>query len=74
MKHNVTLIEVPHWWDKKSESLAVTIHKTRSDLIDNPPAVDPIPELNPTLPKEDNAGDPLSHGCPWDGNQDLTGW
>jgi hypothetical protein len=29
----ITLIEVPYWWNKETSSLASTIHKQREDLI-----------------------------------------
>lgn len=31
-KHGITLIEVPYWWDKKSESLAATVRLHRPGL------------------------------------------
>ena len=68
------MIEVPHWWDMRTESLAATIHKVRSDPITNPPEVDPIPLSNPLETAENDSSIPLSHGQPWDGIQDLTGW
>jgi len=72
-KHDITLIEVPHRWDKKTESLSATIHKARSDPIPDPPVgVDPIPTSNPNNTQPLLV--PLSHGYNWDSNQDLTGW
>ena len=68
-KAEITLIEVPYWWDRTKESLAATIHKARSDLILNPPGVDPIP-----LAKDAMSNGMLSHGYSWDGFQDVTGW
>ena len=29
----ITLIEIPYWWDKQQSSLASTIHKERKDLL-----------------------------------------
>ena len=29
----ITLIEIPYWWDKQIQSLASTIHKERNDLL-----------------------------------------
>lgn len=31
--HNITLIEVPYWWNNERSSLIATIHKHRPDLI-----------------------------------------
>jgi len=36
MDIGLTLIEVPYWWDCKLESLRVTIHSHRPDLITTP--------------------------------------
>src|SRR5580693_2789680 len=30
---NITLIEIPYWWDGKISTLEATIHKQRKDLI-----------------------------------------
>jgi hypothetical protein len=30
---NITLIEIPYWWDLSKDSLKATIHKYRSDLF-----------------------------------------
>lgn len=32
-ENDITLIEIPFWWDKKIPSLVATIHKQRADLI-----------------------------------------
>jgi hypothetical protein len=32
-KHGITLIEVPYWWDRTPESLALAIHQARPELI-----------------------------------------
>ena len=66
-------MEVPYWWDRTLERLAATIHKARQDIVPNPPDVDPIPSSCPTVPKPEDSV-PISHGIPWDGFQDLTGW
>ncbi len=29
----ITLVEVPYWWDKETSSLVAAIHKERKDLI-----------------------------------------
>ena len=31
--NEITLIEIPYWWNKETSSLASTIHKQREDLI-----------------------------------------
>ena len=33
LEKEITLIEIPYWWNKESSSLASTIHKQREDLI-----------------------------------------
>ena len=32
-ENEITLIEVPYWWNKETSTLAATIHKERNDLI-----------------------------------------
>ena len=32
-ENEITLIEVPYWWNKETSSLAATIQKERNDLI-----------------------------------------
>jgi len=32
-KHNLTLIEVPYWWDYSASSLAATIQNERPDIL-----------------------------------------
>jgi len=67
----ITLIEVPHWWDRTKESLGATIHQERPALIPNPPDALPIPNENPDGGQTIS---PLSHGQVWDGAADVTGW
>ncbi len=31
---NITLIEVPYWWDMELSSLQATIHKARPDIME----------------------------------------
>lgn len=33
IEKDITLIEIPYWWDNEKSSLAATIHKIRPDLI-----------------------------------------
>lgn len=42
-QHSITLIEIPYWWDRRTSSLAATIHTARSDLIVKPTGSEPIP-------------------------------
>lgn len=44
---NITLLEVPFWWDKTKESLQSTIHKLRPDVFSKPSRAPPIPENMP---------------------------
>jgi len=50
---NITLIEVPYWWDKQKTSLAGTIAKYRPDLISTTIDADfpPIPSDSPSSSK-----------------------
>jgi hypothetical protein len=43
----ITLIEIPYWWDFKKESLLVTIHLHRPDLILSTGSGSPIPIESP---------------------------
>ncbi len=47
MEREITLIEVPYWWDKKTSSLAASICKERKDFIPEWINGEPIP-LIPT--------------------------
>jgi hypothetical protein len=47
----ITLIEVPYWWDRKSESLAATIYSQRPELFTEKPTASPIPLAPPPTPK-----------------------
>lgn len=39
---NISLIEIPFWWDGKPESLIATIHRIRPDVIPQPGLGTPI--------------------------------
>jgi hypothetical protein len=43
----ITLIEVPHWWDREKSSLIATIHKHCPHLIKDPVLASPIPDKDP---------------------------
>jgi hypothetical protein len=43
----ITLIEIPHWWDRKKSSIVATVHKFRPDLVKDPGKGVPIPESPP---------------------------
>jgi hypothetical protein len=51
-ENEITLIEVPYWWDMETPSLVATIHKEREDLI---------PE------KTDGTLIPMEHSAPSEG-------
>lgn len=76
MQHNITLIEVPFWWDRTVESSAATIHNARSDPIPSSPGAQPIPMQLPSdvVSKHSNFVAPLSHGYSWDGITNVEGW
>jgi hypothetical protein len=45
-ENEITLIEVPYWWNKETSSLAATINKERKDLINYPiNGEQPIPTI-----------------------------
>lgn len=44
---NITLVEVPYWWDDDQESLKTTIHLARPDLLPRPGKKPAIPKANP---------------------------
>jgi hypothetical protein len=45
-ENEITLIEVPYWWNKETSSLAATINNERKDLIDYPiNGEQPIPTI-----------------------------
>jgi hypothetical protein len=49
----ITLIRVPYWWDRKSESLASTIYVQRPDLITaKPTESSPIPSSAPKIEQQ----------------------
>jgi len=51
MYANITLIDIPYWWDCNKESLEATIHLIRPDLI--PKLGNGIP-ISKSPPKEKN--------------------
>jgi hypothetical protein len=55
----ITLIEVPYWWDNQIPSLAATIRKKREDWIPNVSQGNEIPLEMP----EDSSASPFSFIC-----------
>jgi hypothetical protein len=47
-KANLTLVEVPYWWDNSKESLAATIQLSRPELIPDQVHALPIPSTPPS--------------------------
>ena len=43
----ITLIDIPYWWDRGVESLAMTIYNARPDLFDQRPIGRPIMKFPP---------------------------
>ena len=71
-QNDITLIAVPYWWDRKTDTLAATVHQAEGNLISPPPGAEPIPS---SCPHDDLSKEiPLSHGLTWDDVQDVTGW
>ncbi len=49
---NITLIEVPYWWDYRKETLIASIHQVRPEVVKNfPVTADPIPKEPPATRK-----------------------
>src|SRR5690349_14952216 len=46
-KLGITLLSIPHWWNKKTDSLKATIFQVRPDLVSGKPAEKPIPQKEP---------------------------
>ena len=83
-QRNITLIEVPYWWDRSKSSLVATVLKNRPDLegllrnqvTDN---AKPIPDEYPASIKQYTRaskifGIELPMPAPWISTQDPKGW
>eukprot|EP01114_Cavostelium_apophysatum_P018560 TRINITY_DN5768_c0_g1_i1.p1 TRINITY_DN5768_c0_g1~~TRINITY_DN5768_c0_g1_i1.p1 ORF type:complete len:326 (+),score=71.27 TRINITY_DN5768_c0_g1_i1:53-1030(+) len=46
--NGVVLIEVPHWWDRTTESLVATVHQEAPNLVPHPGKGKPIPKTKPS--------------------------
>mmetsp|Transcript_11394 Transcript_11394/g.15806 ORF Transcript_11394/g.15806 Transcript_11394/m.15806 type:complete len:103 (+) Transcript_11394:1-309(+) len=55
LQHNITLVEVPYWWDHKPESLAASIKQARPELLTDVLALTAIPASPPTKPTKQQA-------------------
>jgi hypothetical protein len=53
-KADITLIEIPYWWDFELDSLKATVHDARPDLIPTPGNGTPISET-PPIPRSLNS-------------------
>lgn len=72
-EHNITLIEVPYWWDGFEKSLKATIHMHRPELVELQENEAPIPE-NPPF-EQLVKGKPILRRCAeWDSKDDPTNW
>lgn len=70
-KLNITLVEVPYWWDFNLESLIGSIKKKRKDLLIHLESDSFISEIEPKKIQVENK---LMKGEEWDGQKDLTNW
>ena len=52
ISNNITLIEIPYWWDFTKESLQATIHQHRPDIAEKPTKGDPISQEPPEPSKK----------------------
>ena len=43
LSRQITLIEIPYWWDFQKSSLIATICRYRNDLVENIKGAQPIP-------------------------------
>ena len=62
-KQGITLVQVPYWWNKKTDSLAATIQNKRPDLLPTLMYSEPaIPLSKPaTKPKNESINKNISH-------------
>ena len=73
LQRGITLIEVPYWWDRSTESLAGAIKEQREDINFPSNVGEPIPKLPPKgFPSKGISA--LMHAEQWNGIQDLQGW
>eukprot|EP01118_Nematostelium_gracile_P011816 TRINITY_DN4258_c0_g1_i6.p1 TRINITY_DN4258_c0_g1~~TRINITY_DN4258_c0_g1_i6.p1 ORF type:complete len:738 (+),score=126.67 TRINITY_DN4258_c0_g1_i6:54-2267(+) len=78
-QHGITLIEIPFWWDGKTESIHATIHQSKKGYLE-PIDTLPIPSTNPQfdshtfLDTSTKTPSRLMYGSIWDRQQDLVGW
>jgi len=47
LSSGITLIDVPYWWNRETDSLVATIHRHRPDLLPSPNGILPIPTVKP---------------------------
>ena len=78
-EQEITLIEVPYWWDQKSSSLEATIHYWRPDLVPNKGCGDIIPKEPKNSLIFGHIFSPvahpgLMHGEDWNEEQKVDGW
>jgi ATP-dependent DNA ligase len=82
----ITLIEVPYWWDKQLNSLAVTIYNQKPELFETRPQGQPIPSTPTTKQNSKHSiflfllflGTTkkkfLMTATEWDTSENPTGW
>jgi hypothetical protein len=46
-RQNITLIEIPYWWNGSKEDVLATIHKHRPDVVSDPGSGRCIPKQSP---------------------------
>ena len=71
----ITLIEVPYWWNKKHQNLAVTIYNQRPDLFSEKPQGSPIPLVPKASTSNEIIWKPeLMTATEWDTSSSPSGW
>jgi len=79
-ENQITIIEVPYWWDFKKESLIATIHSHRPDLVSDRGEGNPIPsqESQKDIDEEWNSRDRQREFMDWLGkelgNKKMNEW
>jgi hypothetical protein len=71
-ENGITLVQIPHWWDRKHESLASTLWSQRPELFQKLPMGTPIPVTEPPA-KQKTEKRKIMLATEWEAG-DPTGW
>jgi hypothetical protein len=73
-KANITLVEIPYWWDNTKESLKATIQKANPKLITEAIKAHAIPSELPKSNKQRTNAQLLMTASDWVEEMDPTNW